>query len=764
MKKYLFSLLIALVLFSGSVFAINTTSAAGMSIKDFINLLINIGVITPDKIPAVNAWLASLRPVTGGSASSGSSVSSGSNSTSGSGSGVSAPVNVTTVSTLTLDSQTPSWQGIAVSVPNTQSFLDLSFTETGTCSNTSYSAATVYVNNGSVDKEVRYREIQKGEKANFHIDLHNFQGQTIYPKITFNNANAGSCFKLRIDRNEVKSRDTLFPDWVIVDRNTLKAKFLDLNNKGLGLNDNLFQDQNLVSEIMGGEKISITARNLGAKSFRQAFSPPVNFSTCQENDFYSCFDSNDLNAADNFFESIVDRGIAPVLIIAPPSFKPISDSEKSNFLNIFKYKNSHYVDSSSWTCPNTTDQNLKGSGNFIYPYSRFDLSNWYQYSIPEAILGRYKNGIPAIDVGNEFNIGPHLYSCTSSGLNLAEVNDMFSVYSNFTKKFCDIAKNNKQTSIFGGFAYVAANGGGGLATMKIDDTLKKMTPGSFSSCDFISIHNYTGSGMTKDQYFSTLNNALTQVKSVWNKGIIISEFGYGSGTVPPNNSAFTNIISEIGNYIKSSVDVLTAQYYLVLRRDWMQWYPYWADYGQTALISESYAPNQPYYNQFKNSNLAPTPRICTSFTYTTWSPSICPASGQQTRTVSASSPSGCSGGNPVLTQSCTYVSEPQTCTSFNYSDWSSCPVSGTQTRTVNSSSPSGCTGGSPVTSKSCDCVDGKFKAYKYSDNYKKTCPADDWCQMGNENWWSWGNGWIGLNNETWYNYGTGWISRDISCD
>ena len=42
-----------------------------------------------------------------------------------------------------------------------------------------------------------------------------------------------------------------------------------------------------------------------------------------------------------------------------------------------------------------------------------------------------------------------------------------------------------------------------------------------------------------------------------------------------------------------------------------------------------------------------------------------------------------------------------TCTSFTYSSWGSCQPSGTQTRTVNSSSPSGCTGGSPVTSQSC---------------------------------------------------------------
>jgi hypothetical protein len=47
---------------------------------------------------------------------------------------------------------------------------------------------------------------------------------------------------------------------------------------------------------------------------------------------------------------------------------------------------------------------------------------------------------------------------------------------------------------------------------------------------------------------------------------------------------------------------------------------------------------------------APPPPTCTSFTYSSWS--AC-TSGQQTRTVLTSSPAGCTGGIPVLSQSCT---------------------------------------------------------------------------------------------------------------
>ena len=54
-------------------------------------------------------------------------------------------------------------------------------------------------------------------------------------------------------------------------------------------------------------------------------------------------------------------------------------------------------------------------------------------------------------------------------------------------------------------------------------------------------------------------------------------------------------------------------------------------------------------------NYSRTPLICTSFTYTDWSPTTCPSNETQTRTVTSLSPSGCAGGSPTTTQSCTYT-------------------------------------------------------------------------------------------------------------
>jgi parallel beta-helix repeat protein len=89
--------------------------------------------------------------------------------------------------------------------------------------------------------------------------------------------------------------------------------------------------------------------------------------------------------------------------------------------------------------------------------------------------------------------------------------------------------------------------------------------------------------------------------------------------------------------------------------------------------------------------------VCNSFTYSEWS--VCQPDNTQTRTVISSSPQDCTGGNPVLTQSCAYI--PPTCTLFEYSAWSACQPDNTQTRTVISSSPQGCTEGNPVLTQSC---------------------------------------------------------------
>jgi len=122
--------------------------------------------------------------------------------------------------------------------------------------------------------------------------------------------------------------------------------------------------------------------------------------------------------------------------------------------------------------------------------------------------------------------------------------------------------------------------------------------------------------------------------------------------------------------------------------------------------------------------------VCTSFTYSDWS--LCSSSGQQTRTVISSLPNSCTGGNSVLTQSCTYT--PPACVSWTYSDWDAC-INNQQTRTITSSQPVNCTGGNPILSQGCDstplCTESNWTSTLTPIN----CPSNNqqtktWAKIG----------------------------------
>lgn len=126
----------------------------------------------------------------------------------------------------------------------------------------------------------------------------------------------------------------------------------------------------------------------------------------------------------------------------------------------------------------------------------------------------------------------------------------------------------------------------------------------------------------------------------------------------------------------------------------------------------------------------PQDTICTSWTYSDWS--TCQANGTKTRTVISSLPSGCSGGNPVLTQSCAYT--PSTCTSWTYSDWGAC-ANNQQTRTIISSQPANCTGGNPVLNQSCNSTPSCTENNWTSTLTPTSCPNNSqqtkkWTKIG----------------------------------
>jgi len=124
------------------------------------------------------------------------------------------------------------------------------------------------------------------------------------------------------------------------------------------------------------------------------------------------------------------------------------------------------------------------------------------------------------------------------------------------------------------------------------------------------------------------------------------------------------------------------------------------------------SPNSIYYFALKTSDEVPnisalsnvisatTPSAsitCTAFTYSAWG--SCQSNNTQSRTVVTYSPSGCTGGSPVLSQTCVYT--PPACTAFTYSAWGSCQSNNTQSRTIVTFLPAGCIGGSPILTNSC---------------------------------------------------------------
>ena len=97
----------------------------------------------------------------------------------------------------------------------------------------------------------------------------------------------------------------------------------------------------------------------------------------------------------------------------------------------------------------------------------------------------------------------------------------------------------------------------------------------------------------------------------------------------------------------------------------------------------------------------PPPTACTSWTTGAWTPAVCDATQTQTRTVTTT-PAGCTGTPttpmPATTQSCTYVPPPVACTGWTTGPLTPaiCPASGQQTQTV-TAVPAGCTGTPPGT-------------------------------------------------------------------
>ncbi|MFA5764332.1 MAG: hypothetical protein WC915_05995, partial [archaeon] len=84
-------------------------------------------------------------------------------------------------------------------------------------------------------------------------------------------------------------------------------------------------------------------------------------------------------------------------------------------------------------------------------------------------------------------------------------------------------------------------------------------------------------------------------------------------------------------------------------------------------------------------------------------PAVCPSTGTQTKYWTRIN-TNCQAGITNKAQetiSCTPQGNLPTCTSFTYSSWSACSSSGNQTRTKLTQTPTNCTGGNPILTQTC---------------------------------------------------------------
>lgn len=177
-------------------------------------------------------------------------------------------------------------------------------------------------------------------------------------------------------------------------------------------------------------------------------------------------------------------------------------------------------------------------------------------------------------------------------------------------------------------------------------------------------------------------------------------------TAPSNNASISGTVNVTAN-ASDNVGVAKVEFYAdgsLKSTDTASPYAYSLD--TTKLSNAMHQLTAKAYDAANNVGTSSSVSVtasnsvtCTSFVYSEWGP--CQPDNTQTRTVISSSPTGCTGGSPVLTQSCQYSISDVTCTSFVYTKWSACLPDGTQTRTIKTSLPTGCTGGDPILTQTC---------------------------------------------------------------
>ena len=516
--------------------------------------------------------------------------------------------------TINFDTQIVNWESQTFTVPNQQTYLDISINNTSTCNNIEINTH-IYLITNSGEERVRFRQIQKGENANFYIDLHNLMGQQIKAKINFISNTVGSCAKLQINSIAMNQRTTHFPNTRVAEVNALASHFED-NDGRLGIADDLwllYSDLEL-EEI---EAMVLSAKKLNAKTFRITEHPYVDFSkildgTCSSSKYtvYDCIDEKQLLYRDDAIESVTDRGIIVLfgrgltgfsnteqIDISNPAHKAIIDS-------FFYYQNLYQYDGTS--CVSIGDQ-------FDTPWgSRIDYPDWIFYNLSDSILDRYKNNAKIFSFFEEINDNSFTHACIPGTLEKDQEKEdyLISRIKELTRRITTKLKPDKKL-IFSGHILtpwgVSVNPNDPLQekfTMNYDEFMEAMDH-VYDDWDYFGIHPYIWSenpawnpeqGGSVQQFFDDFEEVIQGTQKYGNKKIFINEFGYVSQGDTKVLEILPNYVQRMKQMIQTDNRIVGAAYWQLMNRPWFR--KEWTAGFDMTIFDFDLRPNQPFYSQF----------------------------------------------------------------------------------------------------------------------------------------------------------------------
>lgn len=522
---------------------------------------------------------------------------------------------------------TKAWFGNAVNVASSPSYLDMSFSETGTCSAdpATYIEASVsiYSYGTNAYTYVRYRKISPGEQVNFYVDVSSYKGSYwIVPMINFTSHSTTqntSCFKLNQGSYALNQRTTHFPSKRLGEIQNL-ANTINIKDNRLGANDmfmSMNDDQNDPFRMM--DDWTWYARLAGAKSFRFQMNPnlsPImmfNNMTCANNtcllnagvsaSIYNFVQSQNINLFDELYETLADRQIIALPVLVPEMIDPMEftlspfgdgpcvpsppnssstvpaclneNNYQKIFMNIFQFQNSTYQNANGTLYTPAIPLDFQTYFNI----NRVDVPDWMLFDLNDNLINRYANDFGVIEVFNEVNSAMELNS-TNSAERSYYISRVAKSFSHFSS---ELKQQLKKITILGDVLYagpfaVTPSGQPGSLTpdawmTNLKNDFNNPLSNYIGNYDYLGFHSYIyyNGAYSANSFWQNFDSNIADLyNNFGNKKIMITEFGWAGNNFP---DASYNVISQYPSYIKqirdriyNNPDIQGGLYFMLLQR------------------------------------------------------------------------------------------------------------------------------------------------------------------------------------------------------